>query len=85
VTAATTDALLAFQAAMRAKRKAAGLTHEDMAAPLGTTRQRVGQIENLRWTPTLATADRVARFFGDSLPDFLAFGNVTLAQSQEGA
>jgi DNA-binding XRE family transcriptional regulator len=78
---ASPDVLLAFQAAMRAKRKAAGLTHKDMAPTLNFSRQRLGQIENLRWVPTLVTADRIAAFFGDSLTDFLAFGNVTLAQS----
>jgi DNA-binding XRE family transcriptional regulator len=79
-TAAPPNVLLAFQAAMRAKRKAAGLTHEAMAGPLDFSRQRLGQIENLRWVPTLVTADRIAAFFDCSLTDFLAFGNATLAQ-----
>lgn len=80
----TTDVLLAFQAAFRAKRKAAGLRHEDMAAALGISRQRVGQLENLRWVPKLDTAGRIAAYFGVSLSDFLTLGNVALAQPSEG-
>lgn len=77
----TPAVLLAFQAAMKEHRKAAGLTHKQMGEVLGVSRQQVGHTESLRDVPTLVTADRVASFFGKSLADFLHSGNVTLAQS----
>ena len=52
---------------IRALRKAAGLTQEDLARALGVTRQTINAIENNRYDPTLSLAFRLARAFGTTV------------------
>lgn len=49
---------------IRALRKAAGLTQEDLARTLGVTRQTINAIENDKYDPTLGLAMRLARLLG---------------------
>ena len=49
---------------IRALRKAAGLTQEDLARALGVTRQTINAIENNKYDPTLGLAMRLARLLG---------------------
>ena len=49
---------------IRALRKAAGLTQEDLARTLGVTRQTINAIENDKYDPTLGLAMRVGRLLG---------------------
>lgn len=46
---------------IRALRKAAGLTQEDLARALGVTRQTINAIENDKYDPTLALGMKLAR------------------------
>ncbi len=46
---------------IRALRKAAGLTQEDLARALGVTRQTINAIENDKYDPTLGLAMRLGR------------------------
>lgn len=49
---------------IRALRKAAGLTQEDLARALGVTRQTINAIENDKYDPTLGLAMRLGRLLG---------------------
>lgn len=49
---------------IRALRKAAGLTQEDLARALGVTRQTINAIENDKYDPTLGLAMRLDRLLG---------------------
>ena len=49
---------------IRALRKAAGLTQEDLARALGVTRQTINAIENDQYDPTLGLAMRLGRLLG---------------------
>lgn len=49
---------------IRALRKAAGLTQEDLAQALGVTRQTINAIENDKYDPTLGLAMRLGRLLG---------------------
>lgn len=49
---------------IRALRKAAGLTQEDLARTLGVTRQTINAIENDKYDPTLGLAMRLGRLLG---------------------
>lgn len=49
---------------IRALRKAAGLTQEDLARALGVTRQTISAIENDKYDPTLGLAMRLGRLLG---------------------
>lgn len=53
-------------------RKAAGLTHEDMAKRLGITRQYYGMIERGARTPTLDLALRIAELLGVSVEELFS-------------
>ena len=54
---------------IRALRKAAGLTQEDLARALGVTRQTINAIENDKYDPTLGLAMRLARFLNTPVED----------------
>lgn len=49
---------------IRALRRAAGLTQEDLARALGVTRQTINAIENDKYDPTLGLAMRLGRLLG---------------------
>lgn len=46
------------------RRKAAGLTQEELAAALGVSRQTIISIERGKYVPSLPLALRLARHFG---------------------
>lgn len=46
------------------RRKAAGLTQEELAASLGVSRQTIISIERGKYVPSLPLALRLARHFG---------------------
>ena len=54
---------------IRALRKAAGLTQEDLARALGVTRQTINAIENDKYDPTLGLAMRLGRLLGTPVED----------------
>ena len=46
------------------RRKATGLTQEELAAALGVSRQTIISIERGKYVPSLPLALRLARYFG---------------------
>lgn len=52
---------------IRARRKARGLSQQELAKLCGVTRQTVNAIENNRYDPTLALAFALARALGDTV------------------
>lgn len=78
------SALLAFQAALREHRKAAGLSQGGLASQLSMTRQNVAELESSGRDPTLGTAERIAASFGYSLAEFLESGKEVLDKNREG-
>lgn len=54
---------------IRALRKAAGLTQEDLARALGVTRQTINAIENDKYDPTLGLAMRLGRLLDTPVED----------------
>ena len=51
----------------REKRKALGLSQEELARRCGVTRQTVNAIENDKYDPTLALAFRLAEVLGSTV------------------
>ena len=54
---------------IRALRKAAGLTQEDLARALGVTRQTINAIENNKYDPTLTLAFHLAGVLGTTVDE----------------
>lgn len=52
---------------IREKRKALGLSQEELARRCGVTRQTVNAIENDKYDPTLALAFRLAEVLGSTV------------------
>ena len=57
---------------IRALRKAAGLTQEDLARALGVTRQTINAIENDKYDPTLGLAMRLGRLLGTPVEEIFS-------------
>lgn len=57
---------------IRALRKAAGLTQEDLARTLGVTRQTINAIENDKYDPTLGLAMRLGRLLGTPVEEIFS-------------
>ncbi len=51
------------------KRKAAGLTQEDLAAAIGVTRQTIISIEKGNYVPSVLLAIKIADFFKVSVEE----------------
>lgn len=64
-------ALTTFGAALRAARRSAGLTQEELAELSGLDRTYVSGAERGIRNPTLATLDRLAGALGLSVPELL--------------
>lgn len=61
---------------IRALRKAAGLTQEDLARALGVTRQTINAIENDKYDPTLDLAMRLSRFLNTLVEDIFCLSEL---------
>ena len=57
---------------IRALRKAAGLTQEDLARALGVTRQTINAIENDKYDPPLGLAMRLGRLLGTPVEEIFS-------------
>lgn len=59
--------------AIRERRKARGLSQEELARQCGVSRQTVNAIENEKYDPTLALAFRLARALDTTVDALFAY------------
>ena len=55
------------------KRKARGLTQQQLASLLGVTRQTIISLENDRYNPSILLAHKIAQLFGTQIEDIFLF------------
>lgn len=60
--------------AIREKRRALGLSQEELARRCGVTRQTVNAIENDKYDPTLSLAFRLAEELGERVDELFTLG-----------
>jgi putative transcriptional regulator len=58
---------------VRELRKSQGLTQEQLAEIIGVSRQTVNAIEKEKFDPSLPTAFKMAKLFGQPIEDFFLF------------
>ena len=58
---------------MEEKRKAQGLTHQQLAALLGVSRQTIISLESGKYNPSILLAHRIAQTFGVRIEDIFLF------------
>ena len=56
------------------KRKARGLTQQQLASLLGVTRQTIISLENDRYNPSILLAHKIAQIFDAQIEDIFIFG-----------
>lgn len=56
------------------KRKARGLTQQQLASLLGVTRQTIISLENDRYNPSILLAHKIAQIFDARIEDIFIFG-----------
>ena len=56
------------------KRKARGLTHQQLANLLGVTRQTMISLENDKYNPSILLAHKIAQIFDARIEDIFIFG-----------
>ena len=65
------DLAARFGKLVASRRRAARMTQEELAAKASVHRTYVGDIENGRKSPTLDTANRLARALGETLSELM--------------
>ena len=55
------------------KRKARGLTQQQLAAALGVSRQTIISLESGKYNPSILLAHAIARLFGTQIEDIFLF------------
>ena len=55
------------------KRKARGLTQQQLAGLLGVTRQTIISLENDKYNPSILLAHKIARIFDTQIEDIFIF------------
>ena len=55
------------------RRKARGMTQQQLAAELGVSRQTIISLENGKYNPSILLALSIARLFGERIEDIFIF------------
>ena len=55
------------------RRKAQGMTQQQLAAALGVSRQTIISLENGKYNPSILLAHAIARLFGTQIEDIFRF------------
>lgn len=55
------------------RRKARGMTQQQLASELGVSRQTIISLENGKYNPSIMLAHSIARLFGERIEDIFIF------------
>ena len=55
------------------RRKARGMTQQQLASELGVSRQTIISLENGKYNPSILLAHRIAQLFGERIEDIFVF------------
>ena len=55
------------------RRKARGMTQQQLAAELGVSRQTIISLENGKYNPSILLAHNIAQMFGEQIEDIFIF------------
>lgn len=55
------------------RRKARGMTQQQLASELGVSRQTIISLENGKYNPSILLAQSIARLFGERIEDIFIF------------
>lgn len=55
------------------RRKARGMTQQQLAAELGVSRQTIISLENGKYNPSILLVHSIARLFGEKIEDIFIF------------
>ena len=55
------------------RRKARGMTQQQLASELGVSRQTIISLENVKYNPSILLAHSIERLFGERIEDIFIF------------